>query len=158
MTHNLAITSRLLASQLRQSADREDIPRTLDEVIRVAEQTEGVHLDQLIAVLQPDRQAAVDALAEILRAAASTNAEQNPSTQDVLQEWEPVIAITVAAAGGDSGAAAQLTPVLDEMAELQDWRELAAVMRRIVDGDRTTACCRAWTRSTPPSPARSWPS
>ena len=119
MTHELAVTSRALARELRQDADREDLPGTLDEVIRVAEQTEGVHLDQLITALQPDRQAVADALAEILRAAADTDPGQDPAIQDQLQQWEPVIAATVAAAGGDSDAAAQLTPVLDQLAQDQ---------------------------------------
>ena len=103
--------------ELRQDADREDLPGTIDEVVRVAEQTEGVHLDRLITALQPDRQAAAGALAEILRAAAETGPGQDPAIQDHLQRWEPVIAATVAAAGGDSGAAAQLAPVLDQLAQ-----------------------------------------
>jgi hypothetical protein len=37
----------------------------------VAERTDGVRLGELIAALQPDRQAAEQALAEILRAAVS---------------------------------------------------------------------------------------
>ena len=136
MTHELAGTSGRLAKQLRQSADRDDLPGTLDEVIRVAEQTEGVHLDQLITALQPDRQAVADTLAEILRAAANTNPRQDPPSQDQLQQWEPVIAATVAAAGGDSDATAQLAPVLDQLAQDSDWAALAAVLRRIIDGDR----------------------
>ena len=102
----------------------------------MAEQTEGVHLDRLITALQPDRQAVADALAEILRTAADTDPGQDPAIQDHLQQWEPVIAATVAAAGGDSDAAAQLTPVLDQLAQDQDWAALAAVLRRIIGGDR----------------------
>ena len=75
--------------ELRRDADREDLPGTVDEVIRVAEQTEGVHLDRLITALQPDRQAVADALAEILRAAADTDPGQDPAIQDQLQQWEP---------------------------------------------------------------------
>ena len=102
----------------------------------MAEQTEGVHLDRLITALQPDRQAVADTLAEILRTAADTDPGQDPAIQDHLQRWEPVIAATVAAAGGDSDAAAQLTPVLDQLAQDQDWAALAAVLRRIIGGDR----------------------
>ena len=47
-----------------------------------------------------------------------------------------LIAATVAAAGGDSDAAAQLAPVLDQLAQDQDWAALAAVLRRIIGGDR----------------------
>ena len=136
MTHELAVTNRALALELRQHADRDDLPGTLDEVVGVAEQTEGVHLDQLITALQPDRQAAADALAEILHAAASTSPGQDPAIQHQLRQWEPVIAAAVAAAGGDSDAAAQLAPVLDQLAQSADWAALAAVLRRIIDGGR----------------------
>ena len=47
-----------------------------------------------------------------------------------------MIAATVAAAGGDSDAVAQLAPVLDQLAQDQDWAALAAVLRRIIGGDR----------------------
>ena len=139
MTHELGVTSSQLATELRQDADREDLPGTVDEVIRVAEQTEGVHLDQLLTALQPDRHAVADTLAGILRAAADTDPGPDPAIQDHLQQWEPYIAATVAAAGGDSDAAAQLTPVLDQIAQDQNWAALAAVLRRIIGGDRDTS-------------------
>ena len=53
-----------------------------------------------------------------------------------MKEWESVIAATVAAAGGDTGASAQLAPVLDNMAQQADWAALAAVLHRILDGER----------------------
>ena len=73
MTHELAGACTALAGELRRDDRREDLPGTVDEVIRVAEQTEGVHLDRLITALQPDRQAIADALAGILRTAADTD-------------------------------------------------------------------------------------
>ena len=85
MTHDLARTSRALARELRRDGGRADLPDTVDEVIRVAEQTEGVHLDQLITALQPDRQAVADALARILRTAADDDPGQDPAVQDQLQ-------------------------------------------------------------------------
>jgi tetratricopeptide (TPR) repeat protein len=136
MTREVADTIRVLARELRGDADRGDLPGTIDEVVLVAGQTEGVHLDQLITALQPDRQAVADALAEILRAAADTDPRQDPAIRDRLQQWEPVIAATVAAAAGNSDAAAQITPVLDQMAQDSDWAALAAVLRRIIGGDR----------------------
>jgi hypothetical protein len=131
MTHELGITRRELAIELGSDVGGGSPLDTLDVVIRITQQTEGVHLDRLVTALQPDRQAVGDALAEILRGAADINA-----VQDYLQQWEPVIAATVAAAGGDSDAAAQLTPVLDQLAQDQDWAMLAAALRRIIGGDR----------------------
>jgi tetratricopeptide (TPR) repeat protein len=136
MTHELGLASRALAVHLRLVADRDDLPGSIDEVIRLAEQTEGVYLDRLITALQPDRLAVADALAEILRAAASSSHGQDPAIQDQIQQWEPVIAATVAAAGGDSDATAQLAPVLDELAQDSDWAALIAVLRRVIDGER----------------------
>ena len=128
MTHELAGASQALAMDLCRDADREDLPSTVDEVIRVAEQTEGVHLDQLITALQPDRQTVADALARIMRTAAGTGPGQHPAIQDHLRQFEPLIAGTV--------AAAQLTPFLDQLAQESDWAALAAVLRRIIGGDR----------------------
>ena len=136
MTHELGVASKGLARDLRQGTDRQDLPGTVDEVIRVAEQTESVHLDRLITALQPDRQAVAGALTEILRTAAGTSPGQDPAIQDHMREWEPYIAATVAAAGGDSDAAAQLAVVLDQIAQDSDWAALAAVLRRIISGER----------------------
>jgi len=136
MPHELDVIRRALAGELRRDTGREDLPGTVDEVIHGAEQTEGVHLDQLLTALQPDRQAVADTLAEILRTAADADPGQDPAIQDHLQQWEPVIAATIAAAGGDADAAAQLTPVLDQLTQDSDWAALAAVLRRIIGGDR----------------------
>ena len=48
---------------------------------------------------------------------------------------EPVIAATVAAAGADPEAPTRLAPILDQLA-LASGAALAAVIRRIVGGDR----------------------
>jgi tetratricopeptide (TPR) repeat protein len=136
MTHDLGLTSNELATELRQGVDRGDLPGTVEEVIRVAEQTEGVHLDHLLTALQPERQDVADALARILRTAADTSPGQDPAIQDHLQMLELFIVATVAAASGHSDAAAQFTPVLDLLAQEQDWAALVAVLRRIIGGDR----------------------
>jgi hypothetical protein len=70
MTRDLALVQRELAEEVRADTAA-DLPATLADVIQVAERTDGVRLDELIAALQPDPQAAEQALAEILRAAAS---------------------------------------------------------------------------------------
>lgn len=112
------------------------LPGTLAEVITVAEQTEGVRLGDLITALEPDTQAAAAALARILEDASARPAGQDDSIGQHLQEWQPVIAGIVGAAGGDQQAAEALAPFLDQAAQSQDWAALAAVLRRIVDGER----------------------
>jgi hypothetical protein len=63
-----------------------------------------------------------------------------------LQQWEPVIAATMAAAGGNSGAIAQLALVLDQFAQDSDWAALTAVLRRIIGGDRDDSLCAPVSR------------
>jgi hypothetical protein len=71
MTHDLAGAQRELTTEIRADPGA-DLPAALADVIQAAERTDGVRLGDLIAALQPDRQAAAEqALAEILRAAAS---------------------------------------------------------------------------------------
>ena len=135
MTHELAGSCAVLASELRE-ADRQHLPGTVPEVIAVAEQTEGVKLGEVIAALAPDPQDAAAALTQILDTAATMPTGQDAEIQQQLQRWEPVIAVTVAAAGGDRDAAAALAPTLDDLAESHDWAALVAVLRRILDGER----------------------
>src|SRR5262249_38058242 len=65
MAYGLANTIRALAGDLRRDTGGQHLPVTLEEVIAAADQTEGVHFGQLITALQPDRQAAADALTQI---------------------------------------------------------------------------------------------
>jgi tetratricopeptide (TPR) repeat protein len=136
MTHDLSGTIRALARELRRSAEGGPLPGTAGEVIAVAERTEGVRLGQLLAALQPDPQTLADTLAAILDAAASTDPDLD-ALQQHLERWEPVIALTAAAAGGDPQAADQLSPALAELAEMTDWAALVAVLRRISNGERS---------------------
>ena len=138
MSHFLGEVIRVLAGELRRDASGQRRPATLVEVIAVAEQTEGVHLGQLITSLQSDPQAAASALTQILQTAAATEPGPDPrsSIENFLQQWEPYIAATADAAAGDTDAAAELTPALDKIAQDQDWAALVVVLRRIIDGDR----------------------
>jgi tetratricopeptide (TPR) repeat protein len=166
MTHNLAAVCQMLAGELRRDGgDARHLPGTLDEVVSVAEQTEGVHLGELITAVQPDRQAAADILAQILRATANNDPEQDTGIQGHLQQWEPYVTLTVAAAGGNQEAAAELMPVLDHFAQTKDWAALVAVLRRILDGERadglldgldpidTAIAAQVLARLTPTPPA-----
>ena len=161
MGHYLALAVGALAIELRDDVGVEDLPGTLGQVVRVAEQTEGVHLGQLITALQPNPQAAADTLAQILRAAADDDAVIG----DHLQRWEPVITLTVAAAAGNAGATTQLTPILDHFAQDKDWAALAAVLSRIAGGEHgdglldgldpidTAVAAQVLTRLNPPPAA-----
>ena len=161
MTYDLANSLRELAGELRQDTGRGHLPGTLDEVVHVADRTEGVRVGQLITALQPDSQAADAVLTQILATAAGIDPDHD-DIKDHLQRWEPVITLTAAAAVGDAEAAAQLTPVLDHFAQDEDWAALAGVLRRIANGERgdhlldgldridTAIATEALTRLTPP--------
>ena len=76
MTHDLARTQRALAADLRADPGGGDaLPGTVGEVVAVAERTDGVRLGDLLGALEPDAGVVEAALAEILRAAASSGAE-----------------------------------------------------------------------------------
>jgi hypothetical protein len=136
MTHDLARARRALAAELGQgdAAGAGGLPGTLAEVVRVAELTDGVRLGALITVLHPDRAVAEAALAQILREAADPPPDDGIARN--LAAWEPVISAVAAACRGHQDAAAELGPFLDEQAKEPDWAALAAVLRRILDGER----------------------
>jgi hypothetical protein len=75
MTHDLARTVRALAAELRDDPADAGLPATVPAVIEVAERTEGVHLGDLLDALEPDCRIVEQALAEILREAATTDGQ-----------------------------------------------------------------------------------
>jgi tetratricopeptide (TPR) repeat protein len=132
MTSDLAVTNTMLASELRRDGGREDLPNTVDEVIRVTEQTEGVHLNRLLTSRQSDRKAVGDSLARILRTAADTGPEKDPSARDLLQRSEPAIVLMMQVTLG----AAEFRFFLDALPKDEDAAVFSAVLRRIVGGER----------------------
>jgi len=136
MAHDLAGTQRALAAEMREDGGAGALPAAVAEVVRVAEQTDGVRLGELIAALEPDPRVVEDALAQILRAAADLPPEEDAGIAGHLERWEPVIAAIAAARHGDQEAAAELVQFLDEIAQELDWAVLAGVLRRIVGGER----------------------
>ena len=137
MAHDLADAVRALADEMRQEggAGVGLLLATVAEVVRVAEQTDGVRLGKLITALEPDPEAAEQVLAQILRDAADLPTDDDVDVAGHVQEWEPVIAAVAAACRGDQDAAAWLGPVLDDRAKDQDWAALVAVLRRILGGE-----------------------
>jgi tetratricopeptide (TPR) repeat protein len=54
----------------------------------------------------------------------------------IREEWGPLIQAVVAACQGDNEAAAEVAPFLHQLAQQDDWRDLVAVLRRILAGER----------------------
>jgi hypothetical protein len=137
MTHDLANTWPELAAELREDGTGgAGLPGTVAEVVRVTELTDGVRLSELLAALHPDPAAVEAALAQILREAADLLPDDDDGIARHLEQWAPIIAAVAAACRGDRDAAAQLGPFLDERAKDPDWAALAAVLRRVLDGER----------------------
>jgi hypothetical protein len=140
MAHNLADTVGALAEELREDDPAAPLSATVAQVVAAAERTEGVRLGALLAALQPDPRAVEDALAEILRAAAELPPQDSePDTAAYLQWWEPVIAAIAAVCQTGQAPPAELAEFLDEQAKQPDWADLAAVLQRILAGERDEA-------------------
>lgn len=51
-------------------------------------------------------------------------------------QWEPLLALIVAAVAGDEAAHRQVEEVLDRFADTDDWAALVRVLRRVLAGER----------------------
>ena len=124
-------------AELRAGDAGEALPSTVAQVVEAAGRTEGVRLGELLAALQPDPRVIESTLAEILRAAAALPPGGSaPGITRHLREWEPVIAVIAAARQPGQEAPAELRQFLDEQAKEPDWAALAAVLGRILAGER----------------------
>src|SRR5205814_1607389 len=56
----------------------------------------------------------------------------------IRQQWAPIVDAIIAACRGDAAAGAQVAPLLGQLEQQDDWRALAAVLRRILVGERDT--------------------
>ncbi|MFH1808400.1 MAG: hypothetical protein ABIJ09_06640 [Pseudomonadota bacterium] len=64
------------------------------------------------------------------------NASRSSVMVAIRRQWQPVINNVVAACRGDARAAEQIKPFLKHLSSQEDWRDLTAVLRRILDGER----------------------
>ncbi|MEU0557437.1 CHAT domain-containing protein [Dactylosporangium sp. NPDC006015] len=134
-THELAAIVRALAGELRELPDAA-VPATLANLTTTVEQVEGVRFADLIDALAGDSDTAQHALNTVLHAARNVPTDQASDLQLHLDRWEPRLAALVAAVHGDQDAAAALDELLTRTAANRDWAVLAAVLRRILNGDR----------------------
>jgi tetratricopeptide (TPR) repeat protein len=123
-----------LAGDLRLLGDNAPLPNSFAELTSRVEALEGVRFGQLITRLtdQPGDQL----LTETVQLARQQIAADDQALAD---RWEPRIAAVVAAAQGNSEAAAAVEPILAELAGTQDWAALVPVLRRMIAGDRGEA-------------------
>lgn len=57
-------------------------------------------------------------------------------SENEIKQWLPIIAATVAACQGNEEAKKELEPFLQQQEQTDDWRNLIAVIRRIMNGER----------------------
>jgi hypothetical protein len=129
------LVSRLHEDKLRGTDGTAWFPATLTGLIQAAELTDGVRLADLIGALEPDRQAAATALAEIVRSVTRPAPEDAVIAENV-RRWTPDIGAIAAACQPGPQAGAQALPDLDELAERYGWRKLVPVLQRIIAGER----------------------
>ncbi|HET9658148.1 MAG TPA: hypothetical protein VFP72_22535 [Kineosporiaceae bacterium] len=136
-THYLAVVLRALARDLRTtSQEAAGMPVTLAQVAALVERTDGVHYTDLVTHLT-DPATADQVLTELLHHATTLDPDQNPTpnVEGQVARWEPVInAVAAAAATGHTPA--ELTDLLTQLAETNDWADLAARIGRVLTGDR----------------------
>jgi tetratricopeptide (TPR) repeat protein len=133
----LSALGRLLAGD-----DGSSVPRSFGQVRAMVGQVPGVDLAGLLARLPgraPDPDTAVQAVLAAAPDAAA--AQQSGRVERALAGWEPVLsALHTAAADPDPdtrvAAATILAAALEPFADSDDWRALAAVLRRIHTGER----------------------
>lgn len=75
---------------------------------------------------------------EVSETSEVSTRQPDPLAQ-LRQAWGPVVVAAVAAAQGSAESAAQLEPLLQELASSSDWSALVGVLRRILGGARDIA-------------------
>jgi tetratricopeptide (TPR) repeat protein len=133
----LANTLRTLAEDLARFGEQA-VPGSFDELAGRVGQVEGVRLAELLARLRLPGPAADgdQALAEVLRLTREQPAQPPDAGPGLLEQWAPVLAAVVAAAGGNEQARAALEPLLTKLDATANWAALAAVLRRVLAGER----------------------
>jgi tetratricopeptide (TPR) repeat protein len=126
-----------LAGDLHRLGSDAGLPASFAELTARVDVVDGVHLAQLIAQLtgHPDG-GGEPLMAETAHLVRERIADAAAADRARLAQWEPVIAAVVAAAGGDTEAAAALDPLLTSLGETSDWAVLVGVLRRILAGER----------------------
>jgi tetratricopeptide (TPR) repeat protein len=131
----LDATLRTLADELAEFGEQA-VPGSFGDLAGQVEQVEGVRLSELLAGLPGPAADGEAALAEVLRLAREQPTEPPDAGPGRLEQWEPAIAAVVAAAHGGTEARAGLEPLLAELDKTSDWAALAAVLRRVLVGER----------------------
>ncbi|WP_062213877.1 AAA family ATPase [Streptomyces sp. NBRC 109706] len=133
-----------LAGDLAEFGDAARLPLNIDELAARVAEVPGVDLGRLLARLVPDPaelRRALTAVVDEARAQAGRREDSAALTEAVWgMVWEPLVAALVAAGRGNSAAGVKLRQRLAQLDALApNFTPLAAVLRRLLDGDRSPA-------------------
>jgi tetratricopeptide (TPR) repeat protein len=126
----LPTTLAALAHDLADAGDAA-VPGSFAELCVWVRQVEGVGLAELATRLPAGQQSDDQVLVELIQLARTQD-----ETARFLEQWRPMVEAVVAAAQGDQQSAAELEPVLADLAKDPDWAALVGVLRRVIAGER----------------------
>jgi tetratricopeptide (TPR) repeat protein len=132
----LADALRALALHLGSFEQAPPVPGSFAELCALVEQVPGVRLAALLGRLPARAADGAAALAEVLRLARELRPDQVFALQRHVGWWDPVLAGLVAANGGDPQAAQAVQQALATRGQRADWTTLAAVLGRVLAGER----------------------
>jgi tetratricopeptide (TPR) repeat protein len=122
-----------LATDLQRHG-RTALPADVDQLTTIVEEVAGVRFGDVFTALVPDPATRTALYSDTVDASAQVDLAALH-----LQAWGPVTAAVAAATHGDRQASTWLEPVLDQAANSPQWAGLAAVLRRILGGERDPA-------------------
>jgi CHAT domain len=132
----LADALRALALHLGSFEQASPVPGSFAELCALVEQVPGVRLAALVERLPTRAADGEAALAEVVRLARKLPPDRAFDLPRNIAWWEPVLAGIVAANGGDPQAAEAVEQALATRGQKADWAALAAVLGRILAGER----------------------
>jgi tetratricopeptide (TPR) repeat protein len=94
------------------------------------------HAAERAKAAQAWRQKAEAAIAAFEHQSGGQWSRHGAQITQAVQQWEPMIEAIVAACKGNQEAAQKLEPVLQKFGETNDWRNLVAVLRRLLASER----------------------
>lgn len=135
------LTGRLEALAGLLTADPTAAPGSFTQLCRIVDQTDGVHLAELLARLPQRAPTGQAAMHHVLHLATQHATDH---TQRLVAAWDPVLsALHTATTHPDPATRAAATHTLNHTltswAQHPDWQALVAVLRRIHTGERNPA-------------------
>ena len=128
------------AREIKETLDLSSEPWKDYEILaRIADKraaADPAHAAEHAKAAQAWRQKAEAAIAAFEHQSGGQWSRHGAQIAQAVQQWEPIIEAIVAACKGHQQAAQKLEPVLQKLGETNDWRNLVAVLRRLLANER----------------------